>query len=423
MPPPPASWLRDLNELPCDMPPPLTNQVEEVVVKEEVDDNDGHSTEFSDPMREDSDPSYKDDDNLEAPVIDSCADIVVPQHDENCERSPPTLKRIVIKPEKRSESDTEETVPCKRVKYNNCIKSEPCNDDGDPVVPVTKSSVTKESDKELESKNNHKNHLSSTRTSFHSDNRMDDMVIKLRKELNMSPMEIDDDDDDLDTVSSHVIEPPDFEPPSATNDLADFEPPVARTDESCDSNVLYNNSVRTNCDVKYDFEMLGYSEWDESYVHHPSNESDVTVGNMISDHGNPCDLDLSGLDGLEDHLEESQHGIPNGIQDVSVETDVNYLGYRIPKHQKRYPDVSGQPTSNCFNSTDQVQSAIKSITGTPAENRSYYGADDMEFLPISKPSHNAHIADYGRSLDTDMGITSNETDPALAEAVRSILLR
>lgn len=401
------------------MPPSLTScQSEEVIVKKEIEDTDCHSTEFSDSMREDSDPVYKDDDNLEAPVIDSCADIVVPQHDENCERSPPTLKRIVIKPEKRSESDNEEPVSNKRFKCNNYYEKLEANSCERSTEVSPPKSVIKEGDKEPEVKTNHKYpHVPLTRESFHSDNRIDDMVTKIRKELNMSPMEMDD--DDLDTVSSHVV---DFEPPSGTNDLADFEPPVARTEESCDSTLLYNNSVRTNCDVKYDYEMLG-SVWDENYVH-PSNESDVAVGNIVIDQGNPSDLDLSGLDGL-DQIEESQPSIPNGIQDVTAETDMNYMGYHFPKSQKRFHETTSvQPTSNCSSNTSQIASAIKSIMGTPADNRSYFGAEEMQFLPGSKTGHNTHIADYGRSLDADMGVTTNnESDAVLDEAVRSILLR
>lgn len=418
LPPPPTSWTKDLAEIPCDMPPPLKScRVEEVTVKKEIEDNAGHSTEFSDPMHEDSDPVYKDDDNLEAPVIDSCADIVVPQLDENCERSPPTLKRIVIKPEKRSDSDNEETLSYKRFKCNNYYEkseSSNCDRSGD-VVGSSKSSVIKEDrDRESEVKTNHKYpYVPLTRDSYHSDNRIDDMVTKIRKELNMSPMEMDD--DDLDSVSAHVV---DFEPPGGTNDLADFEPPVARTEESCDSNLLYNNTVRTNSGVKYDFEML--RSWDEAYVHHPSNEP--AVGNIMNDHGNPSDLDLSGLDGL-DHLEESQPSVPNGIQDVSPESDLNYVSYTIPKQQKRFHNVSSvQPSSNCSSSTEQMESAIKSISGTSADNRSYFGADDMEFLPINKTSHNTHTVEYSRSLDSEMGGPSNEMDPTLAEAVRSIMI-
>lgn len=414
-PPVPASWLlKELDEAPCDMPPPLTSQVEEVTVKKEIDD-DGHSTEFSDPMREDSDPVYKDDDNLEAPVIDSCADIVVPQHDENCERSPPTLKRIVIKPEKHSESDDESVPNNKRFKCNSYYeKLEPNRcERSNEVAPSKLSVIKEESDKEPEVKTNNKYpHVPLTRESYHSENSMDVMVTKIRKELNMSPMEMDD--DDLDPVSSHVV---DFEPPSGASDLADFEPPVARTEESCDSTLLYN-SVRTNCDVKYDFEMLGCSVWDENYIHHPSNESDVTAGNIINDHANTSELDLSGLDGL-DHLEESQPSIPNGIPELTAESDMNYIGYHIPKHQKRFQDVSVLPSSNCSSSSEQIR-AIKSIIGTSADNRSYYGADEMQFLPINNKTSHTHTAEYGRSLDSEMGVSSNVSDPVVEAAVRSI---
>lgn len=413
LPPVPASWLlKGLDESSCDMPLPLS--VEEVTVKKEIED-DSHSTEHSDPLREDSDPVYKDDDNLEAPVIDSCADIVVPQHDENCERSPPTLKRIVIKPEKHSESD-DESLPSKRLKCNNYYEKLEANriDRTNEIAPSKPTVIKEESDKDLEVKTNSKyTHVPLTRESFHSENSMDVMVTKIRKELNMSPMEMDD--DDIDPVSSHVV---DFEPPSGANDLADFEPPVARTEESCDSTLLYN-SVRTNCSVKYDFEMLGCTVWgDDNYIQHPSNESDVTAGNILNDHANTSELDLSGLDGL-DHLEESQPSIPNGIPELSAEGDMNYIGYPIPKHQKRFQDVSVLPSSNCSSSPEQIR-AIKSIIGTSTDNRSYYGADEVEFLPISNKTSHTHTAEYGRSLDSEMGVTSNVSDPVVEAAVRSI---
>ncbi|XP_054722377.1 LOW QUALITY PROTEIN: mucin-2-like [Uloborus diversus] len=386
LPPPPPSWLKLMNSRDSPPPPlsaceaaPSESKVEEPCASSE--DYPEHPHELSDPhLQEDSDPpNYKDDDNLEAPVIDSCADIMVPRHDDNIERSPPTLKRIVIKPRELSESDSEEPVTNKRFKFNSaCIKltTSSCDWSGEstlcrPARPTSKGG---------EQKTNHKYpHAALTRESFHSDNRIDDVVSKIK--LDISPMEMDMGD---------------FEP--GAEDLADFEPPVARTEESCDS-LAYN---RTNSEVKYEFDMLGCSTWDPDYVHHPPNDGD-----------DPPDLDLSGLDGLEDHLED---GIPNGIGD---ESDVNsYVGYHIPKRQKRFPDVG--PSGNC--ASDQVQSAIKSIMGAPAEHRSYFVPDDVEFLPMAKQSHNAHISDYGGSLDADMGATSGESDAALDEAVRSILL-
>lgn len=272
LPPPPRSWLKSRDPK----------------IKVELSDAE---SEF---VGEKEEPVYKEDsDNLEAPVIDSCVDSVVPQND-NCERSPPTLKRIVIKPEPFFESDCEEPTSKKRLKFN-CVKSE---------------SPPPEWGGEL-CKRNHKYSLC----------REEDIMTKLRKELNISPMETDEED--------HVV---DFEPPSGTNGLADFEPPVARTDESCDSSLL--SSCRA--EMKYDFDM---SEWAEAYA---APESQAAVESI---------LDLSGLDGLEDHL--SQHSIPNGIQD-------DFGGYT------------------------KKQSAIKGIF----ENRSYFA----------------------------------ESDPALDEAVRSILL-
>ncbi|XP_035232966.1 BRD4-interacting chromatin-remodeling complex-associated protein-like isoform X2 [Stegodyphus dumicola] len=414
LPPPPQSWLKKLHSS-CSSPSTSSNH--QAVVKEEAETDSEENTEkeSSDPhVPEDSDLLYKEDDNLEAPVIDSCADIMVPQNDYNCERSPPTLKRIVIKPEKLSERDLEEPLTRKRFKFNNmCVKPETVGCDWSHDGTHNKLVSSKHSDKDNDLKTNHKYlHAPLTRDSFHSDNRLDvDMMAKM---LNISPMEIDDD-----------IETVDFEPPSGTNDLADFEPPVARTEESCNSNLLYNSNIRTNCEVKYDFDMLGCPAWADDYVHHPPNESDVNADTIMSDHGNPSDLDLSGLDGLEDHLEGSQHGIPNGIQndDDSAVSGMSYIGYRIPKHQKRYTDIAAQSASNCSNN-EQVQSAIKSITGTHAENtrRSYFGADDVEFLHLNKQSHNAHITDYGGNIDAEMGVTRGESDEVLDEAVRSILL-
>ncbi|GFX45246.1 hypothetical protein TNCV_2095311 [Trichonephila clavipes] len=357
---------------------------------------------------DDSDPIYKEDDNLEAPVIDSCVDIV-PQHDDNCERSPPTLKRIVIKPNKCSESDSEDSAPIrKRVKFNNntVFKSETSS-----LIPessIQRPVVSKQNDVEI--KTNHKFSFLS-REVFQSDTRMGgDMVSELSNEFNISPMEMDDDA----RVGSHL----DFDPPTGVNHLVDFEPPVARKEESCDSSLLYNNTLRNNCTDKYDF-ML--NDWTQEYVHQP-NETDVAVGNIINNHDNPSDLDLSGLDGLEDHLEDSEHCIPNGIQDDPCdESEMNYIGYQIPKHHKRFPDSMVQPMSNCSN--NQTQSAIKSIIGPSTDNRSCYDSVNTDFMSFNRHSHNAHIGGYNSSVNTDRGNTSKRKgEPDLDEAVRSILL-
>ncbi|GFS48170.1 uncharacterized protein NPIL_341231 [Nephila pilipes] len=385
---------------------------EEMQEEQNVFDHEDHDDclcrEASDHLTpEDSDPIYKEDDNLEAPVIDSCEDIVVPQHDDNCERSPPTLKRIVIKPNKCSESDSEDSTPMrKRVKFNSntVFKSEASSLIQDSSI---QRPLVAKHDEEI--KTNHKYPFLS-REMFHSDNRID-MVSELRKEFNMSPMEIDDDA----RVGSHL----DFDTSSGVNHLVDFEPPVARTEESCDSNLLYNSSLRNNCTVKYDFSIL--NEWTEEYAHQPS-ETDVAVGNIISNHDNPSDLDLSGLDGLEDHLDDSQHCIPNGIQDDPCEeSEMNYVGYQIPKHPKRFPDSSVQPMSNCSN--NQTQSAIKSIIGPSTDNRSCYDSVNTDFMSLNRHSHNAHIGGYSSSMSTERGTTSKrKSEPDLDEAVRSILM-
>ncbi|KAG8187941.1 hypothetical protein JTE90_027714 [Oedothorax gibbosus] len=431
-------------------------------------DNDSRNRELSDPpVTDDSDPVYKDEDNLEAPVIDSCEDIAVPHHDDNCERSPPTLKRIVIKPSSwgSESSDPEDLMPSrKRLKFNNNVvvinsqnwsrttaksvddwsrtvapkhsdkselndwgrtsastnkhsdkselndwdrtsaltnkhsdkselndwsqtsaptnkhsdkselnnwnrtsapttkhvdKSE-LNDWGRTSAPTNKHSdkselndwgrtstpTNKHSDtnnKDLDGKANHKFPLV-TREFHHSDNsRIDDMV------FDMSPMEIGEDS------------------------TVDFEPPVPRTEES--------NLFRSNCVDKYDFDLLT-SDWTEQY----QSESDMP---MI-DH--PSDLDLSGLEGLDEHLENDDH-LPNGTN-----SDLNNICYLIPsKHSSRQ--------------NSQVQSAVKSITG---ENRSYFDTGDF---------HHRHNH-YGGGGAPEMTPTplNNRAEHDLDEAVRSILL-
>ncbi|XP_042901781.1 BRD4-interacting chromatin-remodeling complex-associated protein [Parasteatoda tepidariorum] len=414
LPPPPSSWLQELKK---------SVEVKTESIKEEPVSEPDEPPEVSldRPIKEDSDSLCKEDDNLEAPVIDSCADIVVPQNDDSCERSPPTLKRIVIQNEKFSESDSEEPPPPrKRLKYNspktemysssNCKPQEPPSLSCEPENSFGRTADKKNSEKDFEIKTNNTYPLM-TRQAFQSD----DVVYEIRKELDMSPMEMDDDDDDEDVP--HIV---DFDTPSVANHLADFEPPVARTEESCDSNLLYNSSIRTNCAIKYDFDLLG-SDWTEDYTHPQANETDLAVENIMVGHqSGASDLDLSGLDGLEEHLNDSRHCIPNGIQEdeTSADSEPNFIGYRIPKHHKRFPGTSTMQNSSS-STRDQVQSAIKSIIGTPAESRSYFEGTD--FLSLNRHSHNTHITDFG-GVGGEVGFSSGSREPDLDEAVRSILL-
>lgn len=360
-----------------------------MAIKEEVlsepEDNDcteqndcrNHSDPRDQATTEDSDPPYKEDDNLEAPVIDSCEDTVVPPRDDNCDRSPPTLKRIVIKPSGRDPESDLNMPSRKKLKFNSVrsldwIKVEKQGDWGGrtTMAPREKEScdwgrtgvTAKHSDKselndwsrtpkhsdtnnkDLDAKANHKFPLL-TRETFHSDNsRIDDV-------FDMSPMEIGEED-------SRVI---DMNP--------DFEPPVPRTEEPGD-HLLYN-SGRSNCADKYDFDLLAWSD-------HPS------------------DLDLSGLDGLDDPPED-QH-IPNGNNDMC---------YLIPKGSKRFLESAGQ--------NSQVQSAIKSIT----ENRSYFDAADFHHLR-HHAGHNSQ--GYGGGVSEMGNASSHRGEHDLEEAVRSILL-
>lgn len=386
------------------MPPP-------VAIKEEIlsepEDNDctdqsdcrNHSDPRDQATTEDSDPPYKEDDNLEAPVIDSCEDTVVPPRDDNCDRSPPTLKRIVIKPSgRRSESDPESDLNMpsrKKLKFNNNVKSldwikvekqgdwggrtttapreKESGDWGRTVAPNKHSDKSELNDwsrtpkhsdtnnKDLDAKANHKFPLL-TRETFHSDNsRIDDMV------FDMSPMEIGGED-------SRVV---DMNP--------DFEPPVPRTEDPGD-HLLYN-SGRNNCADKYDFDLLACSDWTEEY----QTGSDL----IINDH--PSDLDLSGLDGLDDPLDDPH--IPNGNNDIC---------YLIPKGGKRFLESAGQ--------NSQVQSAIKSIT----DNRSYFDGADFHHLR-HHAGHNSQ--GYGGGDVSQMGnASSHRGEHDLEEAVRSILL-
>ncbi|GIY47305.1 GLTSCR1 domain-containing protein [Caerostris extrusa] len=353
---------------------------------------------YDPPNAEYSDPVYKDDDNLEAPVIDSCADIVVPQHNDNCDRSPPTLKRIVTKPIKFTESDPEDQIPArKRVKFNNntVFKNEAS------VLSHDKPIISKYNDNLP--KTNHKYPMT-----FQSESSLSDVVsdAELRKEFSMSPMEMDEAH-----IDSRLVN---LDSSSEVNHLVDFEPLIPGTGESCDSNTLYNNSLRNNC-VNY---MLN-EDWPNEFAHQPT-ELDIAVANIEGNHNNPAEIDLSGLAGLDAHFNNSQHCIPNGIQDDDTSVEMNLIEYRIPKQQKRYHDSSVQSVSNCSDMGDQTHSAIKSII----DPESRYDRISTEFMSLNRHNQNAHIGGYSSSASArNMGSTSmKKEDRNLDEAVRSILI-
>ncbi|XP_022238848.1 uncharacterized protein LOC106457277 isoform X2 [Limulus polyphemus] len=259
-----------------------------------------------------------------------------------------------------------------------------------------------------------------------SDPHEDDIMTKIRKELNISLLD-EEEEEDHEPDPGHI----DF----------DFEPPVIRREEAREKAIIKSYSgVERELNLEYNFSAVnGTCVWPVSYSdsrnkHVTQTESGLESILTSRDHEPELDLSgIEGLDALEDHHRDLHNGLSSEIDDVSMDGELTYE--KLRHHDQRtssshigfneIPSHTDREESDELNA--QVQSAIKSILELQSsESRSYYSDGDGDFISHMynleglNSQRDPSVTNYEVNLTSDMELTS-ESDAAIDEAVQSIL--
>ncbi|XP_076341254.1 uncharacterized protein LOC143241846 [Tachypleus tridentatus] len=251
----------------------------------------------------------------------------------------------------------------------------------------------------------------------------DDMMTKIRKELNISLL--DEEEEEHEPDLGHI----DFE----------FEPPVIRREEAREKAIIKSfSAIERDLHLEYDFPVVN-GTWPVSYSdsrNKHATQLDSGMESTLTSHDNEPELDLSGiegLDGFEDHHSDLHNGLSSEIDDVSLDGELTYE--KLRHHDQRtsggHLGFSEIPSHASRDETDQlnaqVQSAIKSILDLQSsESRSYCSDGDGEFishvyrLEGLDAQRDQTLINYEVNLSCDVGL-ANESDAAIDEAVQSIL--
>ncbi|XP_076347126.1 uncharacterized protein LOC143245114 [Tachypleus tridentatus] len=259
-----------------------------------------------------------------------------------------------------------------------------------------------------------------------SDPHEDDIMTKIRKELNISLLD-EEEEEDHEPDPGHI----DF----------DFEPPVIRREEAREKAIIKSySSVERNLNLEYNFSAVnGTCVWPVSYSDSRNkhvSQTESGLESILTSRDHEPELDLSGIEGL-DALEEPHRDLHNGlsseIDDMSMDGELTYE--KLRHHDQRtsgshigfneIPSHTDREESDELNA--QVQSAIKSILELQSsESRSYYSDGDGDFISHMynleglNSQRDPSVTNYEVNLTSDMELTS-ESDAAIDEAVQSIL--
>ncbi|XP_022238926.1 mucin-6-like isoform X2 [Limulus polyphemus] len=302
-----------------------------------------------------------------------------------------------------------------KVKAQNIHQSEHCeapeiNKSDMPVAPSSNTQLST-------SQNNNRKRENP------SDSHEDDMMTKIRKELNISLL--DEEEEDHEPDLGHI----DFE----------FEPPVIRREEAREKAIIKSFSgLERDLNLDYDFPVVN-GTWPVSYSDSRNKhvtQRDSGMESILTSHDNEPELDLSGiegLDGFEDHHNDLHNGLSSEIDDVSLDGELTYekLRHHDQRTSSGHIGFNEIPSHTSRDETDelnaQVQSAIKSILDLQSsESRSYCSDGDGEFishvyrLEGLDAQRDQTLTNYEVNLSCDVEL-ANESDAAIDEAVQSIL--